>query len=129
MINELDLEIEACAIEQPIYLSIPESKMILAVYLAEPEVENDRRSLNITDGMRKVRKEGRFIGVAPYGYANKITEDHRKYIAPTHPEADVIIWILNEFAKERANTQQAYVLASRNDLFSKKAKASIGDHQ
>jgi len=40
------LAIEPQAIEQPLDLSIPENKMMLAFYLAAPEVENDRTALN-----------------------------------------------------------------------------------
>lgn len=48
MINTLRrFGIEPQAIEQPLDLDIPENKMMLAFYLAAPEVENDRRSLNI----------------------------------------------------------------------------------
>lgn len=47
MINILNnLGIEPQAVEQPLDLSIPENKMMLAIYLAAPEVENDRRALN-----------------------------------------------------------------------------------
>lgn len=53
------LGIEPQAIEQPLDLSIPENKMMLAFYLAAPEVENDRRELNTFFGMRRAKKEGR----------------------------------------------------------------------
>jgi site-specific DNA recombinase len=67
MIHEFQrLNIEARAIEQPLDLSVPESKLMLAIYLASPEVENDRRSLNVFNGMRKARKEGRYMGAAPW---------------------------------------------------------------
>ncbi|WP_288244455.1 recombinase family protein [uncultured Chryseobacterium sp.] len=46
------------AIEQPLDMSIPENKMMLAIYLAAPEVENDRRALNTFYGMRRAQKEG-----------------------------------------------------------------------
>ncbi|MGO4773556.1 hypothetical protein ACEN2I_18010 [Flavobacterium sp. W22_SRS_FK3] len=40
-------------------MSIPEKKMMLAFYLAAPEVENDRRALNTFHGMRRAKKEAR----------------------------------------------------------------------
>lgn len=47
MINILKkLNVDPQAIEQPLDLSIPENKMMLAIYLAAPEVENDRRASN-----------------------------------------------------------------------------------
>jgi site-specific DNA recombinase len=97
MINTLrKLGTEPQAIEQPLDLSVPENKMMLAFYLAAPEVENDRRALNTLHGMRRARKEGRWMGHAPYGYVNKITEDGKKYIALKEPEASVIRWAYNQ---------------------------------
>lgn len=66
MISTLNkLGIEPQAVEQPLDLSIPENKMMLAIYLSAPEVENDRRALNTFYGMRRARKEGRLMGRAP----------------------------------------------------------------
>ncbi|ASW72870.1 hypothetical protein IQ37_05710 [Chryseobacterium piperi] len=62
------------AIEQPLDMSIPENKMMLAIYLSTPEVENDRRALNIFYGMRRAAKEGRLLGAAPYGMINRCTK-------------------------------------------------------
>lgn len=48
MINMLrKLGVEPQAIEQPLDLAVPENKLMLAFYLAAPEVENDRRALNV----------------------------------------------------------------------------------
>jgi DNA invertase Pin-like site-specific DNA recombinase len=70
MIDTLDLlGIKLNAIEQPLDLSIPEQLLMLAVYLAIPEVENHRRSLNITAGMRRAFKEGRYVVSPPKGYS------------------------------------------------------------
>src|ERR1700722_15633130 len=41
------LKIEPQAIEQPLDMRVPESKIMLAVYLVTPEVENDRRGMNV----------------------------------------------------------------------------------
>ena len=71
MISTLNkLGIEPQAVEQPLDLSIPENKIMLAIYLSAPEVENDRRALNTFYGMRRARKEGRLMGRAPFGYIN-----------------------------------------------------------
>lgn len=44
MINQLEKAgVIPQAIEQPLDMSIPENKLLLAIYLATPEVENDRR--------------------------------------------------------------------------------------
>jgi len=64
------LGIEVNAIEQPIDFNIPEQKMMLSFYLTIPEIENDRRALNTTNGMRKNMREGRWVSTAPLGYKN-----------------------------------------------------------
>lgn len=51
------LGVEPQAVEQPLDLTIPENKMMLAFYLAAPEVENDRRALNTFHGMRRAKKK------------------------------------------------------------------------
>lgn len=117
MINTLrKLEVEPQAIEQPLDLSIPENKMMLAIYLAAPEIENDRRALNVLYGMRRARKEGRWMGPAPFGYANKITEDGKKYITAKEPEASIIKWIFNEVAKGRQSINAVWEMAREKGL-------------
>jgi site-specific DNA recombinase len=49
--------VEPQVIEQPLDLNIPENKIMLAFYVAAPEVENDRRALNVIVGMRRAKKE------------------------------------------------------------------------
>lgn len=83
MINQLNrLGVEPQAIEQPLDLTIPENKIMLAFYLAAPEVENDRRSLNTIAGMRRAIKEGRHCTLAPKGYRNARNEQNRPIIIP-----------------------------------------------
>jgi len=108
--------IEPQAIEQPLDLSIPENKMMLAFYLAAPEVENDRRALNIFHGMRRARKEGRWISSAPVGYANKSYEDGRKYIAVKEPQAAIMRWAFNEIATGKYTVEQIWKEAKRKGL-------------
>ncbi|MBU0489095.1 MAG: recombinase family protein, partial [Bacteroidetes bacterium] len=74
--------VEAQATEQPLDLSIPESKLMLALFLASPEVENDRRSLNTSMGMRRALKEGRWVVSVPMGYERKRDEHNKPIIIP-----------------------------------------------
>ncbi len=76
------LNVEPQAVEQPLDLSIPENKMMLAFYLAAPEVENDRRSANVITGVYRARKEGRWANVAPAGYKNVRGDDGKATIVP-----------------------------------------------
>lgn len=98
MITTLNrLGVEPQAIEQPLDLSIPENKMMLAFYLAAPEVENDRRSLNVATGMRRALKEGRYMGKAPIGYLNKKNEKS-KWIEPDPASADIVREVFQDIA-------------------------------
>ena len=117
MINQLrDLNVEPQAIEQPLDLSIPENKMMLAFYLAAPEVENDRRALNVFYGMRRAKKEGRYMGLAPVGYKNKIDEAGTKYITPKEPDASTLRWSFEQLAKGTYNTEQIWKKAKEKGL-------------
>ena len=82
--------IEVQAVEQILDLDIPENKLVLALYLAVSEVENDRRALNIKRAMYKAKQEGRWMGPAPKGYSNKTIETGNKQIIPVEPEATII---------------------------------------
>jgi site-specific DNA recombinase len=76
------LAIQVNAIEQPLDLSIPEQGLMLAVYLSMPEVENQRRSLNVIAGMRRAFKEGRYVGNAPKGYSNGLDNSKKPLLVP-----------------------------------------------
>ena len=74
--------IEVNAIEQPLDLSDPDNKLMLSIYLTVPEIENDKNSLRTTKGMRKARKNGCWMGIAPFGYNNVRTPDGQSTLAP-----------------------------------------------
>ncbi len=86
------------AIEQPLDLDVPENKLMLAFYLAAPEVENDRRGINIKQGMRRKRKEGRWDCTAPKGYVNKRDENYIPIVVP-NDDAKYIREAFEEIAK------------------------------
>ncbi|MBT1712392.1 recombinase family protein [Fulvivirgaceae bacterium PWU5] len=122
MINRLrKLGIEPQAIEQPLDLSVPENKMMLAFYLAAPEVENDRRALNVIHGMRRARKEGRYMGLAPIGYVNKTDEQGRKYIAPAEPHSNIVTWLFHELANGLYNAEQVFKMAIKKGFSGSKS--------
>ncbi|WP_082472480.1 recombinase family protein [Flavobacterium sp. Leaf82] len=110
------LGVEPQAIEQPLDLSVPENKMMLAFYLAVPEVENDRRALNVFHGMRRAKKEGRYVSQAPIGYVNKSKDDGSKYIAIKEPEASIMRWAFNEIAQGIFSTEDIHRLARKKGI-------------
>ncbi len=89
---------------------------MLAFYLAAPEVENDRRALNVFHGMRRAKKEGRWMGTAPVGYANKTGKDGRKFIAPKEPEASLLKWAFHELANGTLAADQIRQEANKKGL-------------
>jgi len=105
------IHVQAMAIDQPIDFKIPESTVMLAVYLAVPESENTRRALNTLTGMRRARKAGRCVSSAPKGYQNLSHPDGRKYIAPKQPEAGLMQWVFNELATGTYNGEQVRKMA------------------
>ncbi len=89
----------AMAIDQPIDFSVPESTVMLAVYLSVPEAENSRRALNTANGIRRAKQMGRYPNKAPIGYINLTLVDGRKIIAPKQPEAEIIGWAFHQLVK------------------------------
>lgn len=86
-----DLGIEPQAMEQILDMSIPENKVILAMYIVTYEVENDRRTLNVKQGMYRARKEGYWLGKAPLGYTCTVQGNSGKRILQRRePEALLI---------------------------------------
>lgn len=108
--------VEPQAVEQPLDMSVPENKMMLAFYLAAPEVENDRRALNTFHGMRRAKKEGRWMSTAPLGYKNCIAENGRKHIEPREPQASLMKWAFEEIAKDNYGADQIRKMALKKGL-------------
>lgn len=70
----------ATAIDQPIDFDIPESSVMLAVYLSIPEGENGRRALNTSNGIRRAKQLGRYPFKAPVGYVNLTLPNGKKKV-------------------------------------------------
>ena len=100
MINILNkFGVEPQGIEQQLDFNVPENKLMLAFYLAAPEVENDRRALNVIVGMRKAKRDGRYLGLAPKGYINTRNENGMPIISLDTEQAEHIKWCYEEVAK------------------------------
>lgn len=109
-----NLNVQAMAIDQPIDFEIPESIVMLAVYLSIPEAENNRRGRNTSDGMRRARLMGRWPGWAPVGYINQTAPDGKKLIVPKQPQADHVKWSFEQFAKGCYSISQVRKMACLN---------------
>ncbi|MBC7412687.1 MAG: recombinase family protein [Bacteroidia bacterium] len=99
--------VEPQSIEQPLDFEIPESKIMLAIYLAAPEVDNDRRALNVFHGMRRGKKEGRWLGSCLKGYINTRDENNRPVIAHEGGiKEELVKSAFNEFAGGMYNIEE-----------------------
>ena len=95
------LDIMPQAIEQPIDLTIPENKAILAMFLVIPEIDNDRRSIKTRGGINAALKAGRWSRKAPYGYRNTRDEFNKPLIVPNDQAKD-IRWAFEQILKGRS---------------------------
>ncbi len=114
--------IETQATTQPIDFSIPESKFLLAYYLTFPEVDNDRRSIKIKDGIRMAWKSGRWVAGAPRGYLNSRDSFNKPLLIP-NPKLAPAISIMFELAatgmpqyRIRAEIKEMGLVYSRNGI-------------
>lgn len=106
----------AKAIDQPIDFSVPESTVMLAVYLAVPEAENARRAQNTSNGIRRAKLMGRYPSKAPLGFINLTSMDGKKGIAPKEPEAEIIKWIFYQVAKNDHKISEIMKIAKEKGL-------------
>lgn len=110
------LNVSAMAIDQQIDLSIPESSVMLAIYLSVPEAENTRRAMNTLNGIRKAKEMGRYPNRAPVGYVNMASLDGRKIIVPKQPEGGIIRWVFQQLAKNIYKIGQVNEMAVHKGL-------------
>ena len=90
MIRRLEgIGVAVQAVEQPIDRSVPEQLMMLAIYVAAPEVDNRRRSLAVKAGMRRAMREGRWMRQPPKGYLRS-RDDQERYLIVPGPDADFV---------------------------------------
>ena len=92
-------------LEQNIDDSIPENKLLQTLLLVIPEIENKRRSLNVTAGMRRAMKEGRWPWKAPVGYRNSRDENGKVIIEMDPVKAPLIRKIFDDVARGDLNQQ------------------------
>lgn len=99
-----NLGITVQAIEQQTDLTIPENLAMLALFLAIPEIDNERRSIKIKGGMQAALKAGRWCRKAPKGYVNARDKDNKPIIIPG-PEAVYIQRIFQEISKGKGQIE------------------------
>ena len=109
------------SIEQPLDIENPDSKIMLAFYLAIPEVENDKISLRVTEGMRKAAKDGYFVYRVPFGY-KRCRINGKASIEPHPEEAPVVRWIFEQYETGLISQRELTIAIKRR--FNKKIPLS-----
>lgn len=110
------LGVEVQAIQQFLDFKVPESKIMLAIYLAQPEVDNDRRSLNTISGMRRSRKEGRWAGTAPYGYRFEQDLSKKPMLVINEPKATYVRNAFKRLAEGLTPTRTVFRDLAKNGM-------------
>ncbi|MCR9170852.1 MAG: recombinase family protein [bacterium] len=110
------------AVDQPIDLDIPEQRIILAVYLATPDVENRKRSNSVRRGIRQGLSQGRWPRKPLFGYKSATDELGKHIIVPDPETAPVVQEIFQEVARGvsqkeiRESLQERGIKVSRNNM-------------
>ena len=90
--------IQVNSFEQPLDMTIPDQKMLLAMYLIMPEIENDKNSIRTKEGMRRAQKEGYWTQHAPFGYDNFRNESDRSTLIP-NKDAPLVVKAFEIYSK------------------------------
>lgn len=112
------LGIEIQAINSPIDQSTPESLMFLSMQLSMAQIDNERRSIKVKEGMRAALKAGQWNRSAPYGYKNTRDENKRPLIIPDE-RAIYIEEAFIELSKGKSQSQVRTELNKKGAGFSK----------
>ena len=97
LINELGIELNA--VEQPIGFSATESGiMMLSMYLAHGQADREGIVSRTSNGSNKARRNGYFLGRAPYGYRRKRTTDNKASLDIFEEEATFVRQAFEEVA-------------------------------
>jgi site-specific DNA recombinase len=89
----------ANAIQQWIDPFIPEQQFMLSQYLVFPQVDNQRRSIKIVDGIRQAWKSGRWTSIAPKGYKNARDEYNKPILIPDGLKAKGIKYMFEQISR------------------------------
>jgi site-specific DNA recombinase len=98
--------------------------MILSVYLALPDIDNRRRSMKITEGVRAAKASGRWLGRAPFGYENS-TDDQKKPIIIPGKNAAIVKQIFKDILAGKTQAEVRYNLCSKGTLISRAAFSKL----
>ena len=109
-----ELQIELDCIEQPLDLNIPESLLMLSIYLSVPEIENTKNSIRTRDCLRQAMSNGCWVTKPPLGYKRfrvQLKKDSNAATIIPDENADIIVDIFKKMATgvESAETIRNYL--------------------
>ncbi len=110
------------AIEQPVDLNIPDQWLMLAVYMAAPDVDNQKRSIKIRRGVRQGLKSGYWPRKPFFGFISARNEEGKHIILHDPIKAPVVKEIFEKVAKGipqneiRADLAERGIKVSRNNM-------------
>ena len=110
------------SIEQPIDYNIPENLFMLAIYLANPDVDNQRRSIKVRGGIRQGLKQGRWARPPFYGYISAKNVEGSHIIIPDPVKAPIVREIFERVSKGdsqkeiREDLKARKIILSRNNV-------------
>ncbi len=110
------------SVEQPIDYNIPESLFMLAIYLTNPDVDNQRRAIKIKGGIRQGLKLGYYPMRAFFGYQTTKNELGRSVLIPDPEKAPIVQSIFEQVLKGvtqaeiRADYKKRGITISRNNI-------------
>ena len=113
------------AIEAPLDMDIPEQRILLAIYLVAPEVENTRRGMNVSIGQRKAIKDGRWPRRAPLGYRNSRDENNRPTVVPNEQTAPLVQKVFKEFSCGNITQEELRLKFNKKGLKLTKSNLSL----
>ncbi len=116
--------IEVQAIEQPLDLSVPENLLILSVYLALPDIDNRRRSIKITEGVRAAKAAGRWLGSPPYGYKTSRNGSEKPVIVPNE-KSDIVKKIFVSLSNGELQSEIIHRLKKKGFYFNDSSFSSM----
>lgn len=108
--------VEIICHDQPVDLSSPDGKMMLAIYLMSPEIENDKISIRTIEGMRKGKLSGNYCGKAPVGYLNARNELGKPVLLIDPVKGKIVKHLFEMFAYQNASTTDLYKYAREINL-------------
>lgn len=114
MVRKLqDLGVTTQAIHQPIDLNIPDQLIMLAVYMAAPDVDNQKRSKAICRGIRAGLKQGYYPMKPMYGFKSGRDPKGKHTLLHDEVQAPIVKEIFSKVARGMKQSEIRADLAKR----------------